>query len=126
MDAAQAQTLIVNALTWIGFALMCGLAAKAIMPGRDPGGAVVTMVLGIGGALIGVAVHAWFTGQRIQNLITPIGFGVATAGSFVLLAVHRMLRGRRYYRPHDNVIDEVVVREPRYRRRRRVRYTDLD
>ncbi len=46
MDAAQIQSLVVNALTWVGFALMCGLAAKAIMPGRDPGGAVVTMVLG--------------------------------------------------------------------------------
>jgi uncharacterized membrane protein YeaQ/YmgE (transglycosylase-associated protein family) len=127
MDAAQIQALIVQALTWIGFALVSGLAAKAIMPGRDPGGAVVTLVLGIGGALLGVAVFMYFTGERIQNLISPIGFAVATAGSFFLLMTHRLLLGnRRHYRSHGDVIDEVIIPEPRYRRRRRVRYSDGD
>ncbi|MBI5760215.1 MAG: GlsB/YeaQ/YmgE family stress response membrane protein [Planctomycetales bacterium] len=127
MDAAQVQALIVQALTWVGFALVSGLAAKAIMPGRDPGGAVVTLVLGIGGALLGVAVYMWFTGERIHNLISPMGFAVATAGSFFLLVTHRLLLGnRRHYRSRGDVIDEVIDHEPRYRRRRHVRYSDLD
>lgn len=127
MDAAQIQALVVQALTWVGFALVSGLAAKAIMPGRDPGGAVVTLVLGIGGAVLGVAVYMYFTGERVHNLISPIGFAVATAGSFFLLMTHRLLLGnRRHYRSHGDVIDEVIVPEPRYRRRRRVRFSDVD
>ena len=38
---------------WIVFGLIAGLIAKAIMPGRDPGGAIVTILLGIAGAVIG-------------------------------------------------------------------------
>ena len=40
-------------LRWVGFGTLTGLAAKAIMPGRDPGGAIVTMLTGIAGSVIG-------------------------------------------------------------------------
>ena len=50
--AAQAQILANEFLTWIGFGTLSGLTAKAIMPGRDPGGAVATLLMGIGGNAI--------------------------------------------------------------------------
>ena len=44
-------------LGWIIFGLIAGLIAKAIMPGRDPGGFIITMLLGIAGSLIGYGVY---------------------------------------------------------------------
>lgn len=47
-------------LRWVGFGTLTGLAAKAIMPGRDPGGAVSTMLIGIGGSVIGCGTALFF------------------------------------------------------------------
>ncbi len=44
-------------LMWVGFGTLVGLAAKAIMPGRDPGGALGTMLMGIVGSVLGCGVH---------------------------------------------------------------------
>jgi uncharacterized membrane protein YeaQ/YmgE (transglycosylase-associated protein family) len=40
-------------LTWVGFGTLVGLLAKAIMPGRDPGGSIATLLMGIGGTIVG-------------------------------------------------------------------------
>ena len=55
-------------LVWVGYGTLVGLLAKAIMPGRDPGGAVATLCMGIGGTVIGCGVVSFFTeGQRVTN-----------------------------------------------------------
>jgi len=93
-DFAQAMTQWSNdLLVWIGFGTLAGLMAKAIMPGRDPGGAVATLLMGIGGTMIGCGLLLFATGQRVTP-ISPVGFLVATAGAFVLLFFYRLLGGR--------------------------------
>jgi uncharacterized membrane protein YeaQ/YmgE (transglycosylase-associated protein family) len=126
MDSAALQSLIQACLTWVGFGFISGLTARALLPGRDPGGAIVTFVLGVGGSLIGVATYSWGTGQHIQSLISPIGFAVAVGGALVLLVSHRVLSGRMFGR--GRLVEEVIVPGPRYARRRRraVRYSDVD
>lgn len=79
-------------LTWIVFGLIVGVVAKLIMPGRDPGGFIVTIVLGIVGALLG-----GFVG-RAMGLYAPdepAGFLMATLGAIILLAIYRLAVGRR-------------------------------
>ena len=80
-------------LVWIGFGTVVGLLAKAIMPGRDPGGAVATLAMGIGGTVIGCGVLSYFyEGTRVTP-ISPMGFAVATAGAFIILFFYRLLAG---------------------------------
>lgn len=82
-----------DVLVWIGFGTIVGLLAKAIMPGRDPGGAVATLVMGIGGTMIGCGMWSYFyAGSRVTP-ISPMGFFVATAGAFVILFFYKMLAG---------------------------------
>ncbi|HJN08819.1 MAG: GlsB/YeaQ/YmgE family stress response membrane protein [Pirellulaceae bacterium] len=99
-----------DVLVWVGFGTIVGLLAKGIMPGRDPGGAVATLAMGVGGTVIGCGVFAYFSGstERITP-ISPIGFVVATGGAFILLFFYKLLGGyffiegevpRRRRRPH--------------------------
>jgi uncharacterized membrane protein YeaQ/YmgE (transglycosylase-associated protein family) len=79
-------------VAWIVLGLVVGVLAKWIMPGRDPGGLVVTIALGIGGALVGgfVASAAGFgpvSGFNLGSLVT------ATGGALLILFVYRRLRG---------------------------------
>jgi uncharacterized membrane protein YeaQ/YmgE (transglycosylase-associated protein family) len=92
--AAQAQILANEFLTWIGFGTCSGLVAKAIMPGRDPGGAVATMLMGIGGTVIGGGILMYFTGGQKVQPVSFIGFGTAVGGAFILLFFYRLLGGR--------------------------------
>ena len=85
-------------LGWIVFGLIAGLIAKAIMPGRDPGGALVTILLGIVGAVIGGWIaSALRIGGRGDNVSDP-GFLVslvfAVIGALLVLAVYRLATGR--------------------------------
>lgn len=79
-------------LVWIGFGTVVGLLAKAIMPGRDPGGAIGTMAMGIGGAVIGCGTLAFFYGGRVTP-ISAVGLFVAVAGAFMILCFYRLLGG---------------------------------
>lgn len=124
MDTAAMQGLLQTVLTWVGFGFVCGLTARALLPGRDPGGAVVTFILGVVGALIGVAVYSWASGQQIHSLISPIGFAVAVGGGVVLLVSHRLLSGRMFGR--QRIVEEVAGPTYTRRRRRVVRYSDVD
>jgi uncharacterized membrane protein YeaQ/YmgE (transglycosylase-associated protein family) len=76
---------------WIVFGLVVGIVAKLLMPGRDPGGFVVTAILGIVGALVG-----GFVGRLIGLYGDghPVGFIMAVLGSIVVLAVYRFTIGR--------------------------------
>ena len=125
MDPALIHHYVHEGLTWIGFGMVSGLLAKAILPGRDPGGAVVTLVLGLGGALIGASLYAWAGGDRIQDLITPVGFAVAVGGAIVLLLVHRLCAGRIGGLDERGSRD-TRLRGPHYRNRRRVHVVEED
>ena len=79
-------------LGWIIFGLIVGVIAKLVMPGRDPGGFIVTILLGVAGALVG----GWIgraLGLYEEN--DAAGFLMALAGSILLLVLYRMLAGRR-------------------------------
>ncbi len=78
-------------LGWILFGLVVGIVAKFLMPGRDPGGFVITAILGIVGALVG-----GFVGRSIgwYGEGDPVGFVMAVIGSIILLAVYRVTLGR--------------------------------
>ena len=79
-------------LSWILFGLVVGVIAKLLMPGRDPGGFIVTILLGIAGALIG-----GFLG-RAMNLYgqnESAGWLMSILGSVILLAIYRMMVRRR-------------------------------
>ena len=78
-------------LMWIGFGTIVGLSAKALMPGRDPGGAVGTMLMGIVGSLIGCSVLLLFDNSFKITPISPVGFAAGTAGAFLLLLFFRIL-----------------------------------
>jgi uncharacterized membrane protein YeaQ/YmgE (transglycosylase-associated protein family) len=75
-------------LGWILFGLVVGVIAKLIMPGRDPGGFIVTMLLGIVGAVLG-----GFLGRAL-GLYGPeqaAGWLMSIAGAIVVLTIYRML-----------------------------------
>ena len=93
MDVAQMAEYANLALTWIGFGTIVGLAAKAVMPGRDPGGAVATLLMGIAGTLIGCAVLKYFYPDQNIQPISVEGFTVGAGGAFVLLAFYKVLGG---------------------------------
>jgi uncharacterized membrane protein YeaQ/YmgE (transglycosylase-associated protein family) len=79
-------------LSWILFGLVVGVIAKLLMPGRDPGGFIVTILLGIAGALLG-----GFIG-RAMGFYSPdqsAGWLMSIAGSIVLLVLYRLVAPRR-------------------------------
>ena len=78
-------------LMWIGFGTVVGLSAKALMPGRDPGGAVGTMLMGIIGSLIGCSLLLFADSSLKITPISPFGFVAGTAGAFLLLFIFRLL-----------------------------------
>ncbi|HWO42427.1 MAG TPA: GlsB/YeaQ/YmgE family stress response membrane protein [Candidatus Eisenbacteria bacterium] len=79
-------------LGWIFFGLVVGIIAKLLMPGRDPGGFVITILLGIAGALLGGFLGRMLGFYREGD---PVGFIMAVIGSIVLLLIYRALAGRR-------------------------------
>ncbi len=81
-----------SVLGWILFGLVVGIVARFLMPGRDPGGFIVTIVLGIVGALIG----GWI-GRAVgwYQPGDPVGFLAAVIGAIILLILYRLFAGRR-------------------------------
>lgn len=82
-------------LSWLLFGLLAGATAKLIMPGKDPGGCLVTIAIGIIGSVIG-----GFIGERLLGYGGAAGFtlrslGLAILGSILLLALYRLLLERR-------------------------------
>ena len=79
-------------LSWILFGLVVGVIAKLLMPGRDPGGFIVTILLGIAGALVG-----GFAGRAMGFYEANDGAGwiMSILGAIVLLLLYRMMVRRR-------------------------------
>ena len=78
-------------LSWIVMGLIVGVLAKFIMPGRDPGGLVITVALGIGGAFVGGYIGS-FLGIGAVSGINVASIFIATLGAIVLLALYRALK----------------------------------
>ena len=79
-------------LSWILFGLVVGVIAKLMMPGRDPGGFIVTILLGVAGALFG-----GFIGRAMGFYGENQGAGwiMSILGAIVLLVIYRMMVRRR-------------------------------
>jgi uncharacterized membrane protein YeaQ/YmgE (transglycosylase-associated protein family) len=123
---AQYEQLAHLLLESIGFGTLVGLLAKAIMPGRDPGGAVVTLLLGIGGTVIGLGtLNYFYAGQHITP-ISPLGLVVATSGSFLLLFFYRLFGGRWFVEGDVPPRRRPAARRPRTRRYDAAEYVDHD
>ncbi len=81
---------------WILLGLLAGIIAKAILPGDDPGGFIVTTIIGIVGALVGgLIARALGIGDPIDEFFDISTWIAAIIGSIVLLAIYRMVVGRR-------------------------------
>jgi uncharacterized membrane protein YeaQ/YmgE (transglycosylase-associated protein family) len=77
---------------WIVIGGLAGAIAKLLMPGRDPGGCIITILLGIAGALVA----GWIA--RATGLLGTdwkAGFVAAIVGAFILLLIYRLVAGRR-------------------------------
>jgi len=90
-----------DVFAWILFGLLAGAIAKAVMPGRDPGGAIITIVIGIIGSLIGGFIGRTFLNYGQINdsgdLSRPgflMSLLLAVIGSIILLAGYRLIKGR--------------------------------
>jgi uncharacterized membrane protein YeaQ/YmgE (transglycosylase-associated protein family) len=86
---------LLEAHGWIAWIIIGGLAgaiAKLLMPGKDPGGCIITVLLGIAGALL-----AGFLGQmmNIDSAMNGAGFIGAIVGAFVILLLYRLILKRR-------------------------------
>ena len=79
-------------LGWIIIGGIAGGIAKLLMPGKDPGGCIITILLGIAGAFI-----AGWLGQAIgwYDAGEGAGFIAAIVGAFIILAIYRLVAGRR-------------------------------
>jgi uncharacterized membrane protein YeaQ/YmgE (transglycosylase-associated protein family) len=123
MAEAEVIDIIKNSLNellrWVGFGTLAGLAAKAIMPGRDPGGAVTTMLMGIGGSVIGCGIVMFFWREATIDPISGKGFIAATAGAFLLLFSYRLMSGS-FYSEASGHEDGTIHRARRRSRRRRM------
>jgi uncharacterized membrane protein YeaQ/YmgE (transglycosylase-associated protein family) len=109
--------LVNDVLVWIGFGTLVGLLAKAIMPGRDPGGAIATVMLGIGGSVLGCGVVSYFYhGQRVLP-VSLLGMMVAIGGTLILLFFYKLLSG--YYFVEGEYVTRSNRRRRRYGRRSR-------
>lgn len=78
-------------LSWIVFGLIAGIIAKFIMPGRDPGGFIITIVIGILGAVLG----GWLATQFGLGDVTGFdirSFVIAVVGALILLFIYRRIR----------------------------------
>jgi uncharacterized membrane protein YeaQ/YmgE (transglycosylase-associated protein family) len=86
------KTMEIGIISWIVVGLIAGILGKLIMPGRDPGGFLLTIVIGmvgaiVGGLLVNLLGGVGVTGFNIWSIL------VATLGSVVLLALYRLFAG---------------------------------
>jgi uncharacterized membrane protein YeaQ/YmgE (transglycosylase-associated protein family) len=90
---------MIDIIGWIIFGLIAGLLARFLMPGKDPGGCIVTVILGIAGAVVGgfvarvlgMASTSATLGDR--NFLVQLGFAVI--GAIIILVLYRVFAGKR-------------------------------
>ncbi|URM92450.1 GlsB/YeaQ/YmgE family stress response membrane protein [Streptomyces sp. MRC013] len=88
-------------IAWILIGLLAGMIAKALMPGRDPGGAIITMLIGIAGGLLGGWLGKVLFGvDSIDGFFDLSTWVAAIIGSVILLALYRLFTGAGRTRRH--------------------------
>jgi len=81
-----------NVISWIVLGGLAGAIAKLIMPGKDPGGLIVTVLIGIGGAILGGFISTQVGYGTVTGAFDQTSLIIATGGSLIILALHRMLK----------------------------------
>lgn len=82
-------------IAWIVLGLIAGAIAKALMPGRDPGGCIITMLLGVAGAFVGGWVGKTLFHTQLGTFFDLRTWGLAILGSLIILGVYRLIVGGR-------------------------------
>ncbi len=79
-------------ISWIVFGLIAGVIARLLMPGRDPGGCIITMLLGVAGAFVGGFIYRLATGTKVLYFGFDLGsFAIAVLGAVVILVLYRLI-----------------------------------
>ncbi len=86
---------IVGFIGWIVLGLIAGIIAKLLMPGRDPGGCIITMLIGVVGALLGGFLSQQLFGIARGGFFDLRTWIIAIVGSIILLLIYRLIAGRR-------------------------------
>ncbi|GJL53380.1 MAG: membrane protein [Nitrospirales bacterium] len=79
-------------LSWIVFGLIAGILAKILMPGKDPGGFIITILIGIAGATVGGFISTSLGYGEVSGFDIR-SFGIAIGGALLLLFAYRKIKG---------------------------------
>ena len=82
-------------LSWIILGLIAGALGKLVMPGKDPGGFFITILLGIGGALLGGFIGTRLGIGSVTGAFDIRSLLIATAGAIVLLLLYRLIKKKK-------------------------------
>jgi uncharacterized membrane protein YeaQ/YmgE (transglycosylase-associated protein family) len=82
-------------IAWIVLGLIAGAIAKFLMPGKDPGGCIITIIIGVVGALLGGFVSTWLGYGGLSGELDWRSLVIAVLGSILLLILWRLISGRR-------------------------------
>jgi uncharacterized membrane protein YeaQ/YmgE (transglycosylase-associated protein family) len=85
----------VGIIGWIVLGLIAGIIAKALMPGKDPGGCIITMLLGVAGAFLGGWIGKTLFHTQLGTFFDLRTWGLAILGALVILVGYRLLFGGR-------------------------------
>ena len=81
-------------ISWIFLGLVAGALAKFIMPGKDPGGMIVTILIGIAGAVVAGMLGSFVGWGKVQSF-DMWGIFISTFGAILVLIVYRMLKKKQ-------------------------------
>jgi uncharacterized membrane protein YeaQ/YmgE (transglycosylase-associated protein family) len=91
---ARGEVKHIGIIAWIVVGVIAGILAKWVMPGPDPGGIIITILIGVVGALVwGFVISGLFGGPGVSG-INLTSILVATLGAIILLAVYRLITRR--------------------------------
>lgn len=85
--------MLANIISWAVFGLLAGAVAKFLLPGKDPGGCIVTILFGVAGAMVGGWLGQRFFDAGATEAWSWEGFVTAVLGALVLLFLYRLLAG---------------------------------
>lgn len=80
--------------TWVLMGLIAGAVAKWLMPGKDPGGCMITIILGIAGGIVGGYLGTMLGFGKVDGFNLG-SFGLATTGAVLLLFIYRLMKNNR-------------------------------